>query len=232
MKRIIAFFLVFSLLPGLNAGARAEAPEAELTEAISPPGEDPAAKETIFRLLDKGDTLNYEVDMAAYYLEELLAAAASGDVKAGREAEESRNAAIRSQSIRAEEVSFDDLYLLARVIFSEAGSYWLNEEFRLCVGEVVLNRVASPEFPDTIHDVVYQKGQYSVVNSPGFDALAPGEDCVDIALRLLRGERRMVPSVVYQSDYVQGELFSLYNDMRLGTTYFCVSENIELYPID
>ena len=232
MKKIIAFFLVFSLLPGLTAGARAEETEAELPEAVSQPGEEPAAKETIFRLLDKGDTLNYEVDMASYYLEELLAAAASGDVKAGREAEESRNAAIRSQSTQAEEVSFDDLYLLARVIFSEAGSYWLNEEFRLCVGEVVLNRVASPEFPDTIHDVVYQKGQYSVVNSPGFDSLAPGEDCVDIALRLLRGERRMVPSVVYQSDYVQGELFSLYSDMRLGTTYFCVSENIELYPID
>ena len=232
MKKITALFLILSLLSGLNLSARAEETEPEIAEESAAPAEEPAPKDTIFALLDTGTTLNYEVDMAAYYLRDMLAAAAAGDVKAGREAEENRNAALSVQSIRADSVDFDDLYLLARVIFSEAGSYWLSEEFRLCVGEVVLNRAASPEFPDTIHDVVYQKGQYTVVNTPGFDSLAPGEECVDIALRLLRGERVMVPSVVYQSDYVQGELFAVYSDMRLGTTYFCVSENIDLYPID
>ena len=236
MKKFTSFFLILSLLSGLHTAARAEErppePESETAEESPMPMEEPVARETIFTLLDAGGALNYEVDMAAYYLGDLLAAAASGDVQAGREAEENRNAAIRAQSIRADAISFDDLSLLARVIFSEAGSYWLSEEFRLCVGEVVLNRVASPEFPDSIHDVVYQKGQYSVVNTPGFESLAPGEDCVDIALRLLRGERRMVPSVVFQSDYVQGELFAVYSDLRLGTTYFCVSDNIDLYPVD
>ena len=120
--------------------------------------------------------------------------------------------------------------LLARIIDSSAGSDWLTDEFRMCVGEVVLNRVASPEFPDTIQGVVYQKGQYSVVNTARFASLAPRFECVDAALRLLQGERHMVPGVVYQADYLQGELFSVYFDRRLGNTYFCLSENLDLYP--
>ena len=139
---------------------------------------------------------------------------------------------VRFGTSSQQKISFDDLYLLSRVIYSEAGSDWLSEEFRLCVGEVVLNRVASPEFPDTIYDVVYQKGQYSGVNTAKFASLKPGRDCVDAALKLLQGERLMVPSVIYQSDYIQGELFSMYSDRRLGNTYFCLSPNQDLYPID
>ena len=90
----------------------------------------------------------------------------------------------------------------------------------------------SPEFPDSMQDVVYQKGQYSGVNTAKFANLAPGKDCVDVALMLLQGERRMVPAVVFQSDFVQGEIFSMYTDRRLGTTYFCLSANLDLYPID
>ena len=97
------------------------------------------------------------------------------------------------------------------------------------MGEVALNRVASPEYPDTLYDVVYQKGQYTGVNTARFANMKPGEDCVDAALKLLQGERRMVPAVVYQSDYIQGELFSMYSDRRLGNTYFCLSPNLELY---
>jgi hypothetical protein len=52
---------------------------------------------------------------------------------------------------------------------------------------------------------------------------------VDVAIRLLRGERQLVPSVVFQSDEAQGEIFSMYKDRRLGTTFFCVSPNQELY---
>ncbi|MCR5576428.1 MAG: cell wall hydrolase, partial [Oscillospiraceae bacterium] len=147
---------------------------------------------------------------------------------AGRAAEQSRNAALAAGG-EGEEIAFDDLLLLARVIDCEAGSDWLTDDFRLCVGEVVLNRVASPEFPDTLREVVYQRGQYGVVNSARFSG-APRRDCVDAALRLLQGERRMVPAVVFQSDSLQGELFTMYSDRRLGNTYFCLSERLELYP--
>ena len=187
----------------------------------------PAEKNALCRLLDE-NSVSYEVDMAAYYLEEMAEAAAAGDTAAGYAAEQSRNAALAAGG-EGEEIAFDDLYLLARVIDCEAGSDWLPDDFRLCVGEVVLNRVASKEFPDTLREVVYQRGQYSVVNSARF-ANAPRRSCVDVALRLLQGERRMVPAVVFQSDSLQGELFTMYSDRRLGNTYFCLSERLELYP--
>lgn len=39
--------------------------------------------------------------------------------------------------------SESDLMLLAKVIYAEAGSDFLSDEWKMCVGEVVLNRVAS-----------------------------------------------------------------------------------------
>lgn len=184
---------------------------------------------SIFDLL-QGSNATKEIDMAAYYLGEMCAAAAEGDTEAGHEAEANRNAIIERNGSGEEEISFDDLYLLSKLIYAEAGSSWLSDDFRLCVGEVVMNRVASPEFPDTIYDVIYQKNQYSSVSDPGFSSLVPSQDCVDVALRLLQGERQMAPSVVFQSNFAQGEIFSIHEDLRLGDTFFCVSNNLDLYP--
>ena len=169
------------------------------------------------------------LDMAGYYLGEMAEAATLGDVAAGREAERARNAALKAGGEGAP-LRFDELFLLARVIDAMAGSDWLQDDFRLCVGEVVLNRVASPEFPDTLQGVLYQRGQYAVVNTARFASLTPRRECVAVALRLLLGERHMVPAVVYQADYLQGELFTMFPDRRLGNTYFCLSEHLELYP--
>ena len=42
----------------------------------------------------------------------------------------------------------------------------------------------------------------------------------------------MVPAVVFQSNQIQGELFTMYTDRRLGNTYFCLSENMDMYPLN
>ena len=168
------------------------------------------------------------VDMADYYLLEMRDAAERADTTAGRTAEAARNAAIEAGG-EGEKICFDDLLLLSRVLDAMAGSDWLTDDFRMCVGEVVLNRVASPEFPDTLYGVVYQRGQYTVVNTARFSTIVPRRECVDCALRLLLGERHMVPAVVYQADYLQGELFTMFPDRQLGATYFCLSGRLDLY---
>ena len=237
MRQLLTLFLTLALLGGLPLSAAAEeAPDSAEPEETPLPAPGwlpnsriaPAEKDELCLLLED-NSVDYAVDLAAYYLEQMRAAAAAGDVKAGRAAGENRDNALAAGG-SGETISFDDLYLLARLIASEAGSDWLTDEYRMCTGEVVLNRVDSPEFPDSIHDVVYQKGQYSVVNSTRFASLKPPEVCVDAALRLLLGERHMVPGVVFQADYIQGELFSVYTDRRLGNTYFCLSDNLDLYP--
>lgn len=126
--------------------------------------------------------------------------------------------------------SESDLMLLAKVIYAEAGSDFLSDEWKMCVGEVVLNRVASPEFPNTITDVVYQQGQYQGARSGYIASLTPSERCIDIARRLLNGERLMEPAVVFQANFKQGSgvCKALY-DSHLGWTYFCYSSNMSLY---
>ena len=229
---LAALLLIYSLpVQAMAADAGTQDAGAESAGMDEDTGTEPdEATGSIFDLLS-GSTVTLELDMAAYYLEEMGRAAVAGDTQAGREAEQYRNEIIDQNGSGEVKISFDDLYLLAKLICAEAGSDWLNDDFRLCVGEVVLNRVASPEFPDSISDVVYQKGQYASAGTAAFASLVPSQACVDAALRLMQGERKMAPSVVFQSDHEQGEIFSMYTDRRLGTTFFCVSPNQELYPI-
>ena len=229
---LAALLLIYSLpVQAMAADAGTQDAGAESAGMDEDTGTEPdEATGSIFDLLS-GSTVTLELDMAAYYLEEMGRAAVDGDIQAGREAAQYRSEIIDQNGSGEAKISFDDLYLLAKLICAEAGSDWLSDDFRLCVGEVVLNRVASPEFPDSISDVVYQKGQYASAGTAAFASLVPSQACVDAALRLMQGERKMAPSVVFQSDHEQGEIFSMYTDRRLGTTFFCVSPNQELYPI-
>lgn len=54
--------------------------------------------------------------------------------------------------------SYDDAYLLACLVTCEAGNQ--SYEGKLAVANVVLNRVASSRFPNTISGVIYQSGQF------------------------------------------------------------------------
>lgn len=165
------------------------------------------------------------------YMAMMIEAALTGDYETGEYAENERNAKIEESDLEYTKISFNDLYLLAKIIYAEAGSEWLSDEWKMCVGEVVLNRVASPEYPNTIAEVIYQKGQYYSESSRYFKNLKPSVRCVRLALRLLEGERVMNdPSVVFQANFRQGSGVCLkLRDSLLGSTYFCYSNHPELY---
>lgn len=56
----------------------------------------------------------------------------------------------------------NDLYLLAKCIHAEArGESYVG---KVAVGAVILNRVSSPDFPDTIYGVVYQPWAFTAVH--------------------------------------------------------------------
>ena len=73
------------------------------------------------------------------------------------------------------EVTFteDDRYLLANLIYCEAGGE--PYEGQVAVGAVVINRVLSSVFPNTLSGVIYQSGQFEPV-STGRLALALAEN--------------------------------------------------------
>lgn len=60
----------------------------------------------------------------------------------------------------------EELWLLARLIEAEAG----NQDFygKQLVADVVFNRVDSDTFPDSIPDVIFQDGQFTVIENGAF----------------------------------------------------------------
>lgn len=62
--------------------------------------------------------------------------------------------------------SDEDVLLLAKLIYAEAGACTFNEQ--LGIGEVVMNRIASPSYPSTVSGVIYDT-KWSVQFPPAFD---------------------------------------------------------------
>lgn len=96
--------------------------------------------------------------------------------------------------------SAEDLELMACIIQCEAeGEPY---EGKLAVGSVVLNRVASSSFPNTIMGVIYQNGQFSPVASGRMAArLAAGanSECYQAAREVLSGNIT-VPYLYFRRD--------------------------------
>ena len=81
-----------------------------------------------------------------------------------------------------------DVSLLAALIQCEAGGE--SYEGKLAVGSVVINRVNSSHFPNTVAGVIYQGGQFSPVASGRFaSVLAQGANssCTSAAQEVLGG---------------------------------------------
>lgn len=75
-----------------------------------------------------------------------------------------KTASVLGVTINSEEVaqSGSDLYLLAKCVYSEArGEPY---EGQVAVAAVVLNRVESPQFPNTIAEVIYQPWAFTAVH--------------------------------------------------------------------
>ena len=167
-------------------------------------------------------------DMSLDYSSLMADCVAISDYKMGEWYENVRN--IKISKYGGVRWSYEDLELLSKIIEAEAGMNWLDDYIRMCVGEVVLNRVDSPEFPNTIHEVIYQEGQYHHAELGILHEVVPTEKSINTALRLLNGERVINDKrVVFQSNYILGEIYQAIYDELLGYTYLCYSSNSSLY---
>ena len=71
------------------------------------------------------------------------------------------------------------------------------------VGSVVLNRVKSDEFPNTIKEVVFQKGQYACIKDGNYYR-KPTDSNWENARRLLENDSVLPDDVLFQSTCEQG----------------------------
>jgi N-acetylmuramoyl-L-alanine amidase len=73
---------------------------------------------------------------------------------------------------------------LARIIYSEARGE--SFEGQVAVGSVVMNRVQSPDFPDSISEVIFQSGQFTALDD-GQYWLTPNQTAYRAARAALNG---------------------------------------------
>lgn len=116
-----------------------------------------------------------------------------------------------------------ELEMMAIVIYREAGGDAASNKTRIMVGNVVMNRVRSKHFPNTIYGVLTQRGQYAgmsgAVTWPSRASNRYEQNAVKrawaCAKRVLEGENYLPANVVYQSDY-----------RTLGSGIYCVSDGM------
>ena len=74
-----------------------------------------------------------------------------------------------------------DKELLASLIFCEAGNQ--PYEGQVAVGAVVLNRINSASYPNTMEEVIYQSGQFSPAMSGWLDRVGANGSYTDAAMQ-------------------------------------------------
>lgn len=102
-----------------------------------------------------------------------------------------------------EEDRLGDMELLAQLAQAEAGNQGV-QGMRYVVS-VVLNRVESPRFPDTIEEVIFQPGAFGVITDGAFDRAAwnMSPECFE-AVALEMQERSDTDILYFNTEWVNG----------------------------
>lgn len=116
-----------------------------------------------------------------------------------------------------------DLYLLARVVYGEArGEPYKGQ---VAVAAVILNRVKSSEFPNSISGVVYQSGAFDAV-ADGQVNLTPDETAIKAATDAMNGWDPTNGCLYYYNPATSTNkwMLSLTVTLSIGRHNFCLGD--------
>lgn len=111
-------------------------------------------------------------------LEEERRAAEEAERIAREKAEAEAAAAAQAEAEAAQQAEKE---LLASLIFCEAGNQ--PYEGQVAVGAVVMNRINSSSYPDTMEEVIYQSGQFSPAMSGWLDRVRANQSYTEAAMQ-------------------------------------------------
>lgn len=100
-------------------------------------------------------------------------------------------------------LSPEDYQILLKIVEAEAGI--CDEKGKILVANVILNRMESDEFPDSVKEVVYQPSQFSPVANGSINTCKVSSETIKSVDRALKGE-----------DYSQGALFFMNRSASKG----------------
>jgi N-acetylmuramoyl-L-alanine amidase len=139
---------------------------------------------------------------------------------AGKNTLEAMGIYTSSSSSSSSTTSSSDLNLLARLVYGEARGEPYSGQ--VAVAAVVLNRVKSSDFPNTISGVIYQKGAFDVV-SDGQINLTPNSTATQAAQDALNGWDPSYGSIYYfnPSTATNQWIWSRPHVITIGKHRFC-----------
>ncbi|WP_097005787.1 cell wall hydrolase [Lacrimispora amygdalina] len=111
--------------------------------------------------------------------------------------EEAARKAEEEKAVHATSLSDDDYNVLLKIVQAEAGI--CDDEGKILVANVILNRVKSGQFPSTVKGVVYSPSQFSPVSNGSINSVKVTSNTIECVNRALAGE-----------DYSDGALYFMY----------------------
>ncbi|AJS60053.1 cell wall hydrolase [Paenibacillus sp. IHBB 10380] len=101
----------------------------------------------------------------------------------------------KDQSTWQYAVSDEELLMLRKIVMAEAeGEPY---EGKVAVANVVLNRLRSANFPNTIQKVIYQKFQFSPVRNGRFKRVQPNKDTIHAVNEAMNGRKEVSDDTYY-----------------------------------
>ena len=179
-----------------TAVASTEAATAASTDAAPTAGTEAAAAATTETAAAQTQT-KQQTPAASYQAAQALQALQQVQLQQAQAAAQAAQVQAAAQTNTA--VSASDRELLAAIIYCEAGNQ--SHTGKVAVGNVVMNRVNSAKFPNSISSVVYQRGQFSPAGSGWLNrVLKRGTvpaDCYAAADEALAGSKPVGGSVFF-----------------------------------
>ena len=154
------------MLTGFESPVSAEEQSAAVSEAANEKSEETSSEWAVSQMVAEAP-----VDM--------IENAKTAAEEAERIAREQAEAEAAAQAAAAAQQA--DKELLASLIFCEAGNQ--PYEGQVAVGAVVLNRINSAAYPNTMEEVIYQSGQFSPAMSGWLDRVRANGSYTDAAMQ-------------------------------------------------
>lgn len=104
---------------------------------------------------------------------------------------------VEDNLIKSINLSAEDTDILLRIGMCEAGG----EDIE-CIASVmcvVLNRTRSDSFPNSVHDVIYQGGQFTPVQTGWIDTVEPSNKCYEALNMVLNGWDKSQNALYFES---------------------------------
>ena len=95
---------------------------------------------------------------------------------------------VEKELVKYKVLDAQELLNFMRLVESEATSGRLDQ--KLNVAHVILNRVSSESFPNTINKVIFQDGQFSPISDKRFYSIKVSDDTAKAVTMALSGENR------------------------------------------